>query len=297
MTLPPGLHGAHLRSDLLRDLGTAEVRTLIRHGTLLSFGRRVLIERALALDLPTRAAAGLLLAGPHTVLTSHTAALLHGCTAADAGTVHVLSGYPRQVHRRPGLVVHNGRFSEDDVIELDGLRTLALDRVIADMLCRCPRDTALACADQALAGLRADFRPAFKAELVNRIAARPDPRGRRRGAVLLDLATGLPASPAESRLLLRLFDAGVPPPRLQYPVGDRHRLGFAWPQARIAIDYETPRDELRELSLRHRGWLVLRADRADLHRPPRLLGALHAAFAQRRFTLPDGRFRDARAIS
>ena len=125
--LPAGLHGAYRRPDLIRQLGLHTVRELLREGGLRRFGKNILIDGKRQFDLMTRAAAGLLYVGPRSALTSHTAALLYGCTAANSGTIHVLSGYDRKVLPRPGFLLHQGFYEETDVLELAGLRTIALE--------------------------------------------------------------------------------------------------------------------------------------------------------------------------
>lgn len=294
--LPTGLHGAFRRSDLIDQLGLSTVRMLTREGALIRFSRNVLMDRRRQLHLPTRAAAALLFVGPDAVLTGHTAALMHGCSAAESGTVHVLSGYDRKLPRRPGLALHNGSFEEQDVLQLDELRVLALDVVMAELLCTERRPVGLALADQALAMLDARFRGEFRAEVAARIQARADPRGRRRAGTLIDLATGLPESPAESAMLLAIFDAGLPLPSLQVPVLDlagqeRYRLDFAWDEPKIALEYDgyeahehrKEADAARDTDLSSRGWLVLRATAADLRDPARIIRALRAAFGKRRY--------------
>jgi Protein of unknown function (DUF559) len=292
--LPRGLHGAHLRSELVAAVGLPTVRALLRTGELVRFARHVLIDRRHMLELRTRAAAGLLLAGPAAVLTSHTAAFLHGCSAADHGVIHLVSNYYRRVQRRGDFMLHQGTFDEQDVLDLDGLRVLVLEVAIAELLCRGVRTTALACADQALRGLSPSLRAEFKAEVDHRIQARPDPRGRRRAAVLLDLATGRPESPAESWLLLALFDAGLPVPESQFPVCDldgreRYRLDFAWSEPMVALEYDGhaahvergDRDAAREFDLRKRGWIVIRATADDLRDPARVILAVSTALGRR----------------
>ena len=86
----------------------------------------------------------------------------------------------------------------------DGLRTLALDVALAEVLCRGTPRSGIACADQALAMLPEEARPEFRAWTEDRIRSREDPRGTRRGMALLDLANGLAESPPESWLLLSL---------------------------------------------------------------------------------------------
>jgi uncharacterized protein DUF559 len=294
--LPKGLHGAFRREDLVRQLGLRDVRVLLRDGQLVRYSRDVLIDRRYVFDLTTRAAAALLFVGPRAVLTSHTAALLHGCSAADAGTIHVLSGYDRKARLRPGLALHQSPVDEDDVLELNRLRVLRLELAIAEMLCTAERPVALGCADQAMAPLDPFARETFRAEIADRICRRLDPRGTRRGEALLGLATGLPESPAESRMLVALFEAGLPLPSLQLGIRDRagrerYRLDFAWEEPQVALEYDgyaahegrEESDALREADLRARGWLVIRAGASDLRDPARVIRALREGFAQRRF--------------
>jgi hypothetical protein len=291
--LPAGLHGAFLREELQARLGALGVRAMVREGRLVPVTRRVLVDRARQLELLTRAAAALLHVGGESALTTHTAARLFGCTAADAGRVHVLVGYDRTAHRTPGVALHQGLFDEQDIVDLVGLRVHALDCAIAELLCRANRRTALACADQAIA-LSTD--EGFRAEVLHRIATRRDSRGRRRGEILLELASGLSESPAESWLLLGFFDGGLPIPRQQEPILDadgreRYRLDFAWEEVRVAVEYDgyaahvgrALRDSLRQTDLERRGWTVIRADAADLKDPACLHAEIRQSFGRRRY--------------
>jgi hypothetical protein len=291
LELPRGLHGAHRRAILQRDLGVRRVRALLREGRLVAVARDVLVDRTCQLELRTRAAAALLMGGDRAVLTSHTAATLFGCTAASSGRVHILVSYDRPLRSTQDVAVHHGVYDEGDIVLLDGLRVYALDCALTELLCRASRDTALACADQALALTPPESRAAFRAEVASRIATRRDSRGRRRAEILLDLATGLAESPAESWLLLRLFDAGLPIPAQQVPVTDldgneRYRLDFAWEEVRVALEYDGfaahvgrgSRDAAREADLRRLGWTVIRATAADLKDPAELLAAIRQAF-------------------
>jgi hypothetical protein len=284
--------------DLRRDLGRYRLDALIREGRLVRVTRRVLVDRERQLDLWTRAAAALLVAGPRALLSNHTAAALFGCEAADRGEVHVLVNYYRRLSRMPGLVVHHGSFDECEVVNLDGLRVLALESAMAELLCRASRRDALACLDQAIALTPAEQRGGFRDEIRGRIARRPDPRGQRRSRILLDLATGLAESPAESWLLLALYDAGFPVPAQQVSVLDmsgreRYRLDFAWEESRIAIEYDghaahadrVAYDLARDEDLRRRGWTVIHANADDIKDPTSLYAAIRARFWRRRFAV------------
>jgi len=294
--LPPGLHGAYRVVDLRRQIGRYQLEALTRDGLLIPYSRHVVITRDRQLELRTRAAATLLLAGPRAVLTSHTAAFLHGCTAANGGKIHILVDYHRRLSNLPDVAVHQGLYDEEDVVILDGLRTMTIEYALAELLCRAPRRDALACLDQALTPLSREVRNEFRAEVRYRIASRRDPRGRRRSQVLLDLAGGLAESPAESWLLLSLFDAGFPVPTQQFPVLDMrgrevYRLDLAWEEPRVAVEYDgyaahvdrVARDAARDEDLRRRGWTIIRATADDLKDPARLHVEIRRVFWQRRF--------------
>jgi hypothetical protein len=119
-----------------------------------------------------------------------------------------------------------------------------------------------ACADD-------ESHPALRAVIAARLRARRDPRGTVRGQHLVELATGRAASPAESRLLWRVVDAGFPIPEVDWPVTDLdgrelHRLDLARPTHRIVVEYQgcaahvdrTAADRARAEDLRRRGRIV-----------------------------------------
>lgn len=149
-------------------------------------------------DPMTRGAAALLRAGPSAVLSAGTAVAMHGCSAAEALAVEVTVPYDRQVRSRPGFVVHQGRVAESDVVELDGLRTQALDVALAELLCRGDSQRrALSCLHQAMKQadeVERDVRgsghgaESLRAMVAERVARRRDRRGTRRAAAVLELA-------------------------------------------------------------------------------------------------------------
>jgi hypothetical protein len=130
-----------------------------------------------------RSAEALRLAGPDAVLTSHTAAYLYGCHAAHQAPVHVLVRDARRVRSRAGMTVHHGTFRRCDVETLYGLKVLALEHALADVLCRGDPVTAVVCLDQAMA--KQGCRRSFTGRVVRAVRARADPRGRREAEVLL----------------------------------------------------------------------------------------------------------------
>ena len=99
-------------------------------------------------------------------------------------------------------------------------------------------------------------------------------------------------SPMETAVRLLLHDAGGPPPVAQFVVRDRDgrfvaRVDLAYPDLRVAIEYEGDhhrrrdtflRDIARLNALREAGWLVLRFTADDvLRRPGDLLRQVAAA--------------------
>jgi hypothetical protein len=169
---------------------------------------------------------------------------------------------------------------------------LALDRVTADLLCSARAQDGLALADEVLrrAGDGAEI---VRQQIGAQIARRLDPRGTVRGALLLDLASPRSASPAESWFRWRLIEAGVPVPEVNWQLtgidGQVVFLDLAWPQLRIAVEYDgyeshvgrESEDLAREMDLRRRGWIIIRAASADLRSLARVERELRAAFAKR----------------
>jgi hypothetical protein len=88
---------------------------------------------------------------------------------------------------------------------------------------------------------------------------------------LIPLADARAESPMESEARLAMIDGGLPTPELQYEVidgnGDRRRLDFAWPHARVAVEYDgldwhsdpdaMRWDRKRALALLDIGWVVI----------------------------------------
>ena len=280
-----GRHGAYTYGLARERLGDVRLRTAIETGELVGFGRGVLLDARRVLDLRTRSAGALLLTGGTGVLVGPTAAALHGCSAIGGFPIHVRVPYDQRVRSRTGLVVHQGPTRQHDTIMMDGLRLLAVDHAIAEALCAAPRRTALACADEVLHAMRPDDRAGFVVAVAERLATRTDRRGTKRAGMLLALATGLPESPTQSAFLLVLTDAGFPRPVCQHEVG-RHRVDFAWPELRVALEYDGYQTEeidhvmatARNNDLRRQGWQVVRADAQDLADPTALCGRLRTAF-------------------
>jgi len=297
MDLPDvGLHGAYLRTALVGAVGRHQLSNALRSGIVRPLWTGVVVETDRVLDPRTRAAAALLTLGPHAVLCGVTAAVLHGCTAMTSADVHVLVPYQCKPRSRPGLAVHHSCFYAEQIVDLDGLRVLALPHVVADLLCLAAPGDALAIADEVLrqAEPRSDE---LRAAVAERLRGRPDPRGTVRGAGLLELASPRAESAPESWVRMLLIERGFPLPEVNFslrsPEGrEIYRLDLAWPGLRIALEYDghaahadhEEQDAAREGDLRRRGWIVVRARADDLRDPTRLLRELRVAFEARGYT-------------
>ncbi|MCI2419070.1 hypothetical protein MOQ72_16620 [Saccharopolyspora sp. K220] len=187
----PSLHGAMTRGDAERLLGCAELAAGLAEERWVEPWFGVVVPAARAQDPLTRAAAALLRAGPYSVLSGATAAAMHGCGSGSDDVVHVTIPYHRELRSQPDLVIHQAWIRECDVVELDGLRTQALDVAIAELLCTGPQRPALDCLEQALAQL-GDSAERFRAIVGERLARRRDRRGTRQAAALLQLAWSKP---------------------------------------------------------------------------------------------------------
>ena len=110
------------------------------------------------------------------------------------------------------------------------------------------------------------------------------------------LADGLSGSPQETRLRLLIHRSDLPRPVAQYSVriGDRFvaRVDFAWPEHRLAVEYEglwhgeaqqVARDRQRLNALTRAGWRVVFVTAADLRDPIRLVARLAEALTAPRF--------------
>lgn len=113
-------------------------------------------------------------------------------------------------------------------------------------------------------------------------------RGCRPARTAAARADGLAGSPQETRLRLVLHDSDLPRPVAQFEVRVAGRflarVDFAWPEHRIALEYEgawhttqVAADRRRIEALQAAGWRVLFVTAADLHRPAVLLARIATA--------------------
>jgi hypothetical protein len=205
------------------------------------------------------------------------------------GPVHVTVPPSGPAPQRRQLTVHVRELPAADVTMRWGVPITTPERLFVDMSGELSREGLVVLGDAILnRGLAT----------VDTLAARVANARRARGVCLarqtLPLLDGRAQSPPETLLRLRLIAAKLPPPVPQLAVD----LGFAvvhvdmgWEAVRVGLQYEGAQHAEQgpfELDLRRyselaaRGWLIIRASRADLSAGSRaLLGRVRTALQGR----------------
>ena len=255
---------------------------------------RVVVDATRAADRLTVVSAAWLATGREALVTGPSGAFLHGLTSLAATPVHLVVPYDSRQRKRAGIVVHKGGGLAEDRDEQQGLPVVCLERLISDLACTATPPDALAVIDQSLAGLKEEDRPTFQRRLRERLQDRSDPRGTRIGRRLVDLATGLAESPAESWWLWRVVDLGFPVPDVNPWIRDLNgmglfRLDLAWLELKIALEHNgyaahvgRERDDAARIAeLERRGWIVVVVQADDLRSISRMETELTESFRKR----------------
>lgn len=224
---------------------------------------------------------------PAAVVTGVSAAALWGLDLAD-GSEDVEVTLPPGSHmvRVTGIRARRARLVPGQVRRLRGTRLTsptATSLRLADAL---PRDRAVAAVDQLVVAGLADL------DEVRRLATTARGPGSARARLVTALADGLAGSPQETRLRLLITDSDLPRPVAQYRVLVEGRfvarVDFAWPERKVALEYDGlwhaepgqfARDRERLNRLREAGWTVVFVTAADLRDRPRLIARIAAALA------------------
>lgn len=226
---------------------------------------------------------------PGAVASGRTAATLWGVALASPEddvecTVPAATGAGSVAGVRPNRL----GLSPDDVTRRRGVPVTTPLRTALDLARIRPLDEAVVALDRFL-------RPGLVFLDVLRAAAElatgRDCRVIRKAVALAD---GLAESPQETRVRLLLNRSGLPMPVAQYRVHDRDRfvarVDFAWPEAKVALEYDgawhgdarqVGRDRRRLNRLGDAGWIVVFVTAADLHRPDLLFARLRRLLAPR----------------
>lgn len=293
-------------ADLPRlGVSRATLRGWLGSGAVRSPFRGVFVPTALVDGIETRAAAAALVLSEHHVLTDRSAAWLHGIDVyayAELATVPPVETCVRRGHTPTRLRGTRGRtrdLAEEDVMRLHGVPVTTPLRTALDLGCNLRRREAMA-ALNAFARHHGVTAAELSAEL-ERL------RGRR-GVVQLRALIGLLDPRAESHreswVWLEIHDRGLPSPDPQFWIEidgvPTYRLDFAYPRARVCVEYDgvefhdqTPEqrhaDAERRAWLREHGWTVIVVGLGDFTGEAlerwiaELREALRAPYTTRRF--------------
>lgn len=233
-----------------------------------------------AADTARRLRALDLLCGEPVGICLATAASAYGFDTQGGLDLHVLNPVGRQLRPVQGLIVH--RRDGAPLVAVSGRPATAPAWTAVEVACALRRPRALATLDAALRSGHCEL-----TELSHAVAAQAGRRGIVTVRELLPLADGRAESPMESEARLVMFDGGLPTPILQYQLVDARgrlrRLDFAWPECRVAAEYDSDqwhdsagalrRDREKVAALQDLGWIVVPIVADDVRRHP---GALVA---------------------
>ena len=235
-------------------------------------------------ELRARAAVVLL---PSAVVTGRSAAVLWGVDLAGPGDdVEVTvppSAHPRRV---PGLIVRRAALPLGQLSRRLDIPVTSAEATAVRLAGSLREDDAVVAVDQLIATGVVDLGP------VRELAAATTGRGSRQARRVCALADGLAGSPQETRLRLLVHRSSLPAPVAQFRVIDQNgfvaRVDFAWPDKKVAVEYDGlwhaepgqfARDRRRLNRLRAAGWRVVFVTAADLRDPAGLLAAIADALA------------------
>jgi hypothetical protein len=180
--------------------------------------------------------------------------------------------------RIPGLRARRAHLAAADRWRRAGVPVTTPEATAVRLAALLPLDDAVAAVDQLIATGVVDL------DAVRARATAASGRGAGRAHSVAALSDGLAASPQETRVRLLIGRSSLPAPVAQYRVLIEGRVvarvDFAWPERRVALEYDGlwhaeagqfARDRERLNLLREAGWTVIFVTAADLYRRERLL--------------------------
>ncbi|WP_284225870.1 PDDEXK family nuclease [Mycobacterium antarcticum] len=266
-----GQGGVATTAQLLSALSRSQLDTRIARGDLIKvwpgvYGREEPDAHVRLRGLDLRA-------GEPVAVCLSTAAAAHGFDTEGVDDLHVLTPARHQLRNSDGLVVH--RRDGAPVVQVESRPATAPAWTAVEVARALRRPRALATLDAALRSGHCDRRELGLAAIA---------QAGRRGIVavrdLIPLADAAAESPMESESRLMMIDGGLPMPELQYEVIDRSgrlwRLDFAWPDAKVAVEYDgfdfhsdpdaLRRDRQKRAALLELGWTVISIVSDDVRR-------------------------------
>ncbi len=226
----------HLTTAQLQRMGLShnEIRTRLSHGMLRRLRRGAYVLGSI--DDPStqhRLLMEATVASVHegNVFSHVSAGVLHGLPVpreelGRATMIRLSSGHG---DKGPHLTVRKTALAPDEIELRDGLRVTTLPRTVFDLARTQPFDWAVIVAD---AALRRGLAPDVLAATISRHSRL---KGSVRAGRACHVASPLADSPLESVSRLRMLEAGLPIPQLQFEVIDGNgefvaRTDFGWPE-------------------------------------------------------------------
>jgi len=246
----------------------------------------VYVHRGLTVTHALRATAAGALLLPGDVVTGVSAAVLWGVPLAQADDHVEVARWPgSNPVWVPGLRVRRAELDERTVVWHRGVHATTPEATAVRVAGALSGDDAVAAVDQ-LVQAGADLPE------VRWLACAATGAGCRRAREVVALADGRAESPQESRLRLIIGGSRLPDPVAQYQVRAAGRfvarVDFAWPEQRLALEYDGlwhsepgqfARDRERLNRLTAAGWRVLFVTAADLRSPERLVARVAVALS------------------
>jgi very-short-patch-repair endonuclease len=238
--------------------------------------RDVYADARLACSLRKRClAATWYLMPPEAAVAGRSAARLYGIRlGGESDPIEVVTPPAARFGPIEGLKVHLADLSEDDVRVIDGVRLTSPSRTGWDLVQWLSLPDAVAYLDVMIAR-----RLVTAAALTDYARQRAGQRGWRKLLRAVSLADPAAESPQESRLRVRLVQAGLPKPVSQHVIERAGsfvgRVDLAWPELRIAVEYDgrwhaSPDQLDRDRARLNRlvttdGWIILHVTARRLH--------------------------------
>lgn len=199
-------------------------------------------------------------------------------TAKESGLIHITRRAEIGRIKRRGVVGHRAPLLARDVRTVNGYALTSPEWTWVDLAGILGRDALVAAGDALLARTA----PLSSLEAIREVVdRRPKVKGIRMAREVLPLLRHGVDSPQESRLRMKILDAGLPEPAVTEPIQDQHGHYVSTPDLqyrryKIALEYEGDhhrtdpvqwgRDIERDDRLRGIGWIVLRFSRLQLSR-------------------------------
>jgi hypothetical protein len=256
----------------------------------LSIARGLYISRSVEPDLMARCRAWAHVLPADAAFGLSTASALHGAMGSTSQDVHVVLTPRRVLPQRSGITVHARALTDEDVIDIDGLRVTSGAQTYLDMAALLlPVD---------LLGLGDAFMRlgSLDAESLNRRLVRADRvRGVQRARQWAPYLTAAAASHPESALRYWLLTSELPAPEVQVPILDRWgrevaHADLGYSRWKVALEYEGrqhaereqfDRDIDRYSLMAADGWLTLRFAGRHLGGPAAVVGRTRRALLGR----------------